>query len=276
MHGTASLRFHPRCYYRPDPDSPTETWPAMIAAVTDIGGTITGAHRTWLGPSGRDKAPIDTPRRAMGHLLGNAVRLGLVHDVMAAGEGNADGIDLIVPDWFYRAVLDDALVLTIDPAYFSLTGGLERWLYRIVRKHGGQQRGGWKFDFRHLYAKSASLSPFRRFAFELRDLARRQPLPGYCLRVQRETGGRELLLFGPTKLSTSACGQAGEPNVRSGTNGDVPFGTGQTCYSEPKPLFSSIKSAASGVGNLESNLRESNSSEVGPRADRWITAKRAR
>jgi hypothetical protein len=87
LHGTANLRFHPSCYYRPDPDSPTETWPAMIAAVTDLGGTITGAHRTWLDPSGRDKAPIDTPRRAMGHLLGNAVRLGLAHDVMAAGEG---------------------------------------------------------------------------------------------------------------------------------------------------------------------------------------------
>jgi hypothetical protein len=55
--------------------------------------------------------------------------------------GNADGIDLIVPDWFYRAVLDDALVLTIDPAYFRLTGGLERWLYRLVRKHGGLSIG---------------------------------------------------------------------------------------------------------------------------------------
>ena len=87
LHGTANLRFHPRCYYRPDPDSPTETWPAMIAAVTDLGGTITGAHRTWLDPSGQDKAPIDTPRRAMGHLLGNAVRFGVAHDVMAAGEG---------------------------------------------------------------------------------------------------------------------------------------------------------------------------------------------
>jgi hypothetical protein len=87
LHGTANLRFHPRCYYRPDPDSPTGTWPAMIAAVTDLSGTITGAHRTWLDPSGRDKAPIETPRRAMGHLLGNAVRLGVAHDVMAAGEG---------------------------------------------------------------------------------------------------------------------------------------------------------------------------------------------
>ena len=81
------LRFHPRCYYRPDEDSPTETWPALIAAVTDLGGTVTGAHRTWLDPSGRDKAPIASPRRAMGHLLGHGVRFGMAADVMAAGEG---------------------------------------------------------------------------------------------------------------------------------------------------------------------------------------------
>src|SRR5487761_1020697 len=85
--GTGSLRFHPRCYYRPDRHSPTETWPAMIAAVTDLDGKITGAHRTWLDPSGQDKAAIDTPRRAMGHLLGNAVRFDAAHDVLAAGEG---------------------------------------------------------------------------------------------------------------------------------------------------------------------------------------------
>lgn len=81
------LRFHPRCFYRPDEHSPTETWPALIAAVTDFDGTITGAHRTWLDPSGRDKAPFDSPRRAMGHLLGHGVRFGVAGDVMAAGEG---------------------------------------------------------------------------------------------------------------------------------------------------------------------------------------------
>jgi hypothetical protein len=81
------LRFHPRCYYRPDDDSPTETWPALIAAVTDLGGRITGVHRTWLDLSGQDKAPIDSPRRAMGHLLGHGVRFGVARDVMAAGEG---------------------------------------------------------------------------------------------------------------------------------------------------------------------------------------------
>ncbi|RWK09325.1 toprim domain-containing protein [Mesorhizobium sp.] len=89
---TGSLRFHPRCYYRPDEDGPTETWPAMIGAVTDLNGKLTGAHRTWLDPDGFSetclgRAPINTPRRAMGELLGHAVRFGVVYDVMAAGEG---------------------------------------------------------------------------------------------------------------------------------------------------------------------------------------------
>lgn len=92
IHHGGSLRFHPRCYYRPDDNLPTETWPAMIARVTDLDGRITGVHRTWLDPDGFDrvrlgKAPVDTPRRAMGDLLGNAVRFGVVDDVLAAGEG---------------------------------------------------------------------------------------------------------------------------------------------------------------------------------------------
>ncbi|MCG7507823.1 DUF7146 domain-containing protein [Mesorhizobium retamae] len=87
LHETGSLRFHPRCYYRPEGHGPTETWPAMIAAVTDLGGVQTGAHRTWLLPDGSDKAPVDTPRRAMGHLLGHGVRFGVADDILAAGEG---------------------------------------------------------------------------------------------------------------------------------------------------------------------------------------------
>jgi hypothetical protein len=87
VHGLSALRFHPRCYHRPKDDGPTETWPALIAAVTDLSGVITGAHRSWLDPSGRHKAPLETPRRAMGYLLGNGVRFGIAQEVMAAGEG---------------------------------------------------------------------------------------------------------------------------------------------------------------------------------------------
>ena len=85
-----ALRFHPRCYYRQDGETAAGAradWPALVAAITDLDGTMTGAHRTWIDPSGRTKAPVETPRRAMGHLLGNAVRFGRALDVMAAGEG---------------------------------------------------------------------------------------------------------------------------------------------------------------------------------------------
>jgi len=83
----------------------------------------------------------------------------------ADARGRPLGLELILPDWFYAGVLDEALVLTIDRAYFTLTGGIERWLYRLVRKHAGRQPNGWRFDFKYLYAKSGSLAPFPRFAF---------------------------------------------------------------------------------------------------------------
>ena len=101
LHDVPALRFHPHCFYRLDEGGQPgarEAWPALIAAVTDRDGVITGVQRTWLDPAGCGKAPVPTPRRAMGHLLGHAVRLGLsgvgaaVTDtakagVMAAGEG---------------------------------------------------------------------------------------------------------------------------------------------------------------------------------------------
>ena len=131
--------------------------------------------------------------------------------------GRALGIEMIVPDWLYEGVLDRALVLTIDPAYFALTGGLERWLYRIVRKHGGKQKGGWSFDISHLHLKSGALSPLKRFAFEVRAIVRRQSLPGYNLALEHQFG-RERLLFvaAPVDPFASARRRIGLPPVEKG------------------------------------------------------------
>lgn len=167
--------------------------------------------------------------------------------------GKPAGVEMIVPDWFYRAVLDDALVLTIDRAYFDLTGGLDRWLYRLVRKHGGKQRAGWRFDFRHLHQKSGSLSPFKRFAFELRDIIRRQPLPGYTLFIEIEIGGRLLLAFEPSP----PCGKPVDGLVLSGTRTIVLSGTAGSCYREPKQGISPESKIGNRALNLDSN-KESN------------------
>ncbi len=163
-------------------------------------------------------------------------------------QGQPAGLELIVPDWFYNAVLDNALILTIDPDYFSLTGGYDRWLYRIVRKHGGRQRNGWRFEFRHLYLKSGSLSPFKRFAFELRDIVCRQPLPGYRLWIEIGPRGQTLLGF-----ASVACGQPVEGLVLSGTGPIVPSGTADSCYREPKTDPNPYTQAEKPAPNLESN-----------------------
>ncbi|TGR23114.1 MULTISPECIES: toprim domain-containing protein [unclassified Mesorhizobium] len=89
--GERALRFHPGCYYRDLVTGATQTLPALIAAVTSLDGRITGLQRTWLAPDGNGKAQLDDPRRSLGHLLGNAIWLGLEPGlpipVMAAGEG---------------------------------------------------------------------------------------------------------------------------------------------------------------------------------------------
>lgn len=89
MDAVGALRFHPCCYYwREDrPESDPETWPALLAKVTDAEGALTGLHRTWLNPATAGKAPVDPPRKAMGLLLGNGVRIGGAADLLAAGEG---------------------------------------------------------------------------------------------------------------------------------------------------------------------------------------------
>jgi plasmid replication initiation protein len=123
---------------------------------------------------------------------------------MADPQGRPLGLELILPDWFYTGVLNRSLVLTIDRAYFDLTGGLERWLYRLVRKHGGHQRGGWSFDFKYLHAKSGSLSPLKHFAYDMREIVRRERLPGYRLLIERGLHGAERLHFKPIPVEPLA------------------------------------------------------------------------
>jgi hypothetical protein len=84
---SAALRFHPRCWHRDEGQTRSIPRPALIAAVTDGAGVLQGAHRTWLAPDGKDKAPVEIQRRAMGHLLGNAVRLTPCDDILVVGEG---------------------------------------------------------------------------------------------------------------------------------------------------------------------------------------------
>jgi plasmid replication initiation protein len=116
--------------------------------------------------------------------------------------GRCEGIEFVLLEWFYQGVLDRRLVLAIDPAYFALTAGIERWLYRVARKHAGRQPHGWRFELRHLHTKSASLARYSDFALDVRRVVRWQPLLGYALAIEHVSDGQEVVVMRTASTAT--------------------------------------------------------------------------
>lgn len=152
--GTGALRFHPHCFYRPEEDEAPgrEAWPAIIAAVTDLSRAVTGAHRTWLYSATADKAPVASPRRAMGQLLGHGVRFGVATDVLAAGEG-------------VETMLSLRQVLTPLPAVAALSAAhlaalqLQPTLRRLYVARERDDAGQWAADTLATRARKAGIEP---------------------------------------------------------------------------------------------------------------------
>ena len=94
------------------------------------------------------------------------------------------GMTLELSNWFYEGVLMKGGVLSIDRAYFDISGGRERWLYKVARKHaGGAGEGGFAISMPTLFEKSGAEGEYRRFKFELIKLAEKNALPGYALAI---------------------------------------------------------------------------------------------
>jgi plasmid replication initiation protein len=109
--------------------------------------------------------------------------------------GEPTGMTLTLPDWLYDGILMKGGVLTIHEDYFLLTGGIERWLYRVARKHAGQQEGGWQFTMRQLYEKSGSTSRFSDFAIDVRKVVEADSLPEYTAILHKNQEGEEVIHF---------------------------------------------------------------------------------
>jgi plasmid replication initiation protein len=102
--------------------------------------------------------------------------------------------EMELPPWLYNAILRQREILAVHPDYFKLTGGLERWLYRLARKAVPDKAEVPAIPFRMetLYERSGVLDAKRNFALKIRKMAGSQPLPEYGLRIDRE-GKHELV-----------------------------------------------------------------------------------
>jgi plasmid replication initiation protein len=109
--------------------------------------------------------------------------------------GEPTGMTLTLADWLYGGVIERGGVLTIHEDYFLLTGGIERWLYRVARKHAGNQETGWSFTMRQLYEKSGSAARLSDFAIDIRHVVQANQLPEYELSISRNGEGDEIVRF---------------------------------------------------------------------------------
>ncbi|ESQ87950.1 plasmid replication initiator protein [Asticcacaulis sp. AC460] len=106
------------------------------------------------------------------------------------------GLSISLSSWFYDGVLMSGGVLSIDRAYFDITGGRERWLYKVVRKHaGGAGEEGFAISLTTLFEKSGAEGQYRRFKFEIAAIVRRNDLPGFNLALIDAKTSREPLLL---------------------------------------------------------------------------------
>jgi plasmid replication initiation protein len=102
------------------------------------------------------------------------------------------GMTIELSSWFYEGVLMTGGVLSIDRAYFDLTGGRERWLYKVARKHaGGAGEAGFAISMPTLFEKSGAEGQYRRFKFEIAKIVERNELPGYSISLETPVGKRE-------------------------------------------------------------------------------------
>ena len=80
-----------------------------------------------------------------------------------AENGASSGYELVIPEWLYESVVEHKQVLTLNDQYFTIKGGLERWLYLFGRKSAGKQKTGWSETLQSVYRKSGSSGSYAEF-----------------------------------------------------------------------------------------------------------------
>lgn len=105
------------------------------------------------------------------------------------------GMTITLSDWVYEGIVGERSLLTMHQDYFLLTGGLERALYRIARKHAGNQKGGWTCRVEVLRDKTGSDSKPKEFNRMLRKVVEADQLPDYAIEMATTADGSPAVLF---------------------------------------------------------------------------------
>ncbi|MDF1670163.1 MAG: toprim domain-containing protein [Roseovarius sp.] len=149
-----ALAFHPNVYLQGETGKRLEI-PALLSAITDNAGQVTGCSRIFLDPSTNRLADIEAPKRVLGRLHGNAIRFGPWQTAtdLFAGEGLEN--TLSVGTAFPRAALASCLTANHLAAFIIPPTIRRLWIVRDNDDTG--ERGAMRLADR---ARGLAVQPF--------------------------------------------------------------------------------------------------------------------
>jgi plasmid replication initiation protein len=143
-------------------------------------------------------------------------------DLVDDRTGQSLGMTLTVSDWFYEGILMDGGLLAIDPAYFSISGGRERWLYRVARKHAGAAGpDGFAIAMPTLFEKSGAEGTYRRFKFEMLAIVSRNDIPDFDLRLEAGHSEPSIRMIRKTRPAPQGNGSAAAAERKGRQEGTI-------------------------------------------------------
>lgn len=113
--------------------------------------------------------------------------IGLIDEwiVVEEKDGRMLRVEVRLPNWLYKSVLDQKNLLTISPDYFRLRKPLDRRIYELARKHCGEQTS-FTISLELLLKKSGAMSNIRLFRQDIKVLAKSNELPDYSVRYDEK------------------------------------------------------------------------------------------
>jgi plasmid replication initiation protein len=90
--------------------------------------------------------------------------------------GKVEGIQVVIAEWLYKLIVEQRKVLSLSPAYFRLSRGIDRHLFRIFRKFLGNQ-DFFKISVERLYTYFPSGKLYYLFKRDLKKAVERNALP---------------------------------------------------------------------------------------------------
>lgn len=201
---------------------------------------------------GTGKAAYDRFKAAAGRLLGTIIKT----DIESAGVTDFNGfgwiksykgkqvtgsngrkmtvwVEIELNDWMYRALVHDRRVLSINPEYFNITGGLERRLYELARKHTGGDHV-WEIGIGALQEKCGSTATATKFKFNLKSIQEQNSLLDYVIQVHEKIQDPSKFLMNFRKGTTVVTFTP--RNMKPKAIPDSPSGSEDTESNEPEIL----------------------------------------